>query len=326
MKTIDARGLPKFRLFAPGLLAAVLAIGACASHGARAAAQTSAPAPAVISHLRPVATPAYDSDRGIMRASTREAYEAAVADQHFAFEQFTYQSDGLTVGAYLFRPRETQARLPVVVFNRGGWVREDFGPETLVQARRFNEVGFIVIAPWLRGSNGTEGRDEMGGADLNDLMNIVAVIRALPDADPDRVFLLGESRGSMMTFQALRDGFPARAAVTYGSWGDLTAMIEAQPQAAAHIWPDLAQTRETLVARRSALQWIDRINAPVLLLHGAEDGDTPVEGARLIDAALERAGKTHELRIFDGAHHTLQEVAADRDAAAIAWLQRFDAR
>lgn len=324
MKTIDARGLPKFRLLTPALFAAVLAIGACASHSAPAAAQSAEQG--VISDLRAAETPAYDSDRGITRASSQEAYEAAVADQRFAYEQFTYQSDGLTVGAYLYRPRQAQGRLPVVVFNRGGWVREDFGPETLVQARRFNEAGFIVIAPWLRGSNGTEGRDEMGGADLHDLMNIIAVIRALPNADPDRVFLYGESRGSMMTFQALRDGFPARAAATYGSWGDLLPVVESQPRAAAAIWPDFEQNRAALIESRSALRWIDRINAPLLLMHGAEDGDAPVEGARLLDAALERAGKTHELRVFEGAHHNLFEVAAERDAAAIAWFQRFGAR
>jgi len=279
----------------------------------------------LVSEVRAAPTPAHDSDRGITRASSREAYEAAVADQRYAFEQFTYTSDGLAVGAYLYRPRRIEGRLPVVVFNRGGWVRQDFGAEHLVQARRFNEAGFVVIAPFLRGSNGTEGRDEMGGADLDDLMNIAAVIRSLPYADPDRVFLLGESRGSMMTFQALRDGFPARAAATYGSWGDLGVVVQAQPQAAARIFPDFEQNRETIIERRSALRWIERINAPVLLMHGADDGDAPVEGARRLDAAFAELGKTHELRIFEGARHTLSEVAAERDATAIAWFNRFGA-
>jgi dipeptidyl aminopeptidase/acylaminoacyl peptidase len=322
MAFIDARNLPRTTRAWPALCVAMLLVSSCAL-----AERTREPAPALlIDNLQAAPTPAYESDRGIMRASSREEYEAAVADQNFLFEQFTYQSDDLTVGAYLFRPRTIQGRLPVVVFNRGGWVRGDFGAETLVQARRFNAAGYIFIAPFLRGSNGTEGRDEMGGADLNDLMNIVPVIRSLPYADARRIFLYGESRGSMMGFQALRDGFPARAAASYGSWGDLSVVTAQQPQAAARIWPDFDQQRDALIESRSALRWIDRINAPVLLMHGSEDGDSPVAEARRLDAALEQAGKVHALRVFEGARHVLSEVAAERDAAAVAWFTQHDQR
>ena len=69
-----------------------------------------------------------------------------------------------------------------------------------------------------RGSEGAPGRDEMGGADLADLMNIRAVIASLPYADATNTFLYGESRGGMMVLQALRDGFEARAAATVGAF------------------------------------------------------------------------------------------------------------
>lgn len=46
----------------------------------------------------------------------------------------------------------------------------------------------------------------MGGADLNDLLRTAALAKELPSVDAGKLFLLGESRGGMMVFQALREG------------------------------------------------------------------------------------------------------------------------
>jgi hypothetical protein len=53
-------------------------------------------------------------------------------------EKVTYRSDGMLVYAY----------------------------------RRLAEAGYLVIAPMLRGSGGAGGHDEMGGADVNDILNV----------------------------------------------------------------------------------------------------------------------------------------------------------
>ena len=82
---------------------------------------------------------------------------------------------------------------------------------------RLTDAGFAVVAQMYRDSEGAPGRDELGGADLADLMNIQPVIAALPYADAGQMFLYGESKGGMMAPQALRDGFPARAAAVVGA-------------------------------------------------------------------------------------------------------------
>jgi dipeptidyl aminopeptidase/acylaminoacyl peptidase len=98
--------------------------------------------------LRPVTVPAFDAEPGLRWSSSREEYDAARADERYAFEQFTYESDGLTVGAYLYRPRNRSARLlPVIVSNRGSYTRPNgFAGEMLVMANRYGQAGFIVIA------------------------------------------------------------------------------------------------------------------------------------------------------------------------------------
>ena len=147
------------------------------------------------SRLPPVAVPTFESDRSLRWSASRDEYEAARADSRYALEQFTCTSDGLVVGAYLYRPKAAgNTRLPVVIFNRGSYTRpEGFAGEMLVLAHRYAEAGFLIVAPQYRGSNGWPGRDEMGGADLDNLMNIVPAVRRLEQADAGRLFLAGDS-------------------------------------------------------------------------------------------------------------------------------------
>lgn len=274
---------------------------------------------------RPVSLPAFASDPGLRWSSTAEEYEAALADGRFRMEEFTYRSDELTVGAYLYRPVEpVESPRPVIVYNRGSFTRPaGFAGEILVMARRYALGGFLVVAPHYRGSNGWAGRDEMGGADLHDLFNLVPELARIAHADATKVFLAGESRGGMMTYAALRDGFPARAAAVWGAFSDLAPLLESGPQAkyAPVIWPDLATRREEIIATRSAIRWAERIQAPLLILHGEADTDIPVDQAVKMDAELTRLGKVHALRVFPREGHRITGRAAERDAAVMAWFR-----
>jgi dipeptidyl aminopeptidase/acylaminoacyl peptidase len=275
-----------------------------------------------------VSIPAFDSDRSLAWSSSREEYEGARTDDRYVFEQFTYQSDGLTVGANLYRPRQRAPRpLPVIVYNRGSFTRPDgFVGEMLVMANRYARAGFIVVAPHYRGSNGWAGKDELGGADLADLMNVVAALDRIDGADPSRLFLAGESRGGMMVYQAIRDGFPARAAAVWGAFTDLDDVIAkspAQAKFAPQIWPDFDRDRQAIAERRSAIRWADRIRTPVLIMHGAADEDIPVSQSQRLAAELSRLGKTHKLLVFEGQSHRIGGRGAERDAAAIEWFRRF---
>jgi dipeptidyl aminopeptidase/acylaminoacyl peptidase len=278
--------------------------------------------------MQPVTVPSFDAEPGIQWSSSREEYEAARADGRYAFEQFTYESNGLTVGAYLYRLRNQRALpLPVIVYNRGSYTRRaGFAGEMLVMANRYARAGFVVVAPHYRGSNGWEGRDEMGGADLADLMNIVPALARIAGADTSRVYLAGESRGGMMVYQALRDGFPARAAAVWGAFTDLDALLapgSQQAKIAPQIWPDFDQNREAIVERRSAIRWADRIRTPVLIMHGTADADVPFEHSQRMAAELKRIGRTHRVLLFEGQQHRIGGRGADRDAAAIEWFRRF---
>ena len=255
----------------------------------------------------------------------RTVYERARTDARFELLKLTYRSEDLPVVAFVYRAKATGDKRPVVVYNRGSYVRQNAAQELLVPFHRLADAGFVVVAPMYRGSEGAPGRDELGGADLADLMNIRAVIASLPYADAANVFLYGESRGGMMVLQALRDGFEVRAAATVGAFTDLDAYLKEDPQAAAmssKILPGFEANRDAHVERRSAIRWADRISAPLLIMHGGSDTSVSPSHALQLGTALQRTGKPYELVIVAGARHVMDPFAAERDERAIRWFRR----
>jgi dipeptidyl aminopeptidase/acylaminoacyl peptidase len=286
------------------------------------AATLLAAAPVAAQQAEPVALPAYAAVKGLNHYADAATYAAAADDKRFRMERIAYQSDGITVYAYVYRPAKAGAARPTIVFNRGSWTWPSFAAEMLPMAHRMAEKGYVVVAPMYRGSGGAAGRDEMGGADLDDLFNLLPALRAMPFVDPAYLYLYGESRGGMMVYQALRDGFPAKAAAVYGGFTDLDSLLgDAQwAKAGEAIWPDLSTHRAAIVERRSALHWPEKISAPILIMQGGEDKSiNPVQSLKMAEA-LSALGKPYELIIMAGEGHVLTGRAVERDDRTARWF------
>lgn len=261
----------------------------------------------------------------VERYSTKDEYLAA-CDGRNILEKIRYRSDGLAVVAYFYHPKKSAAsKSPVIVFNRGSHVRGDIAPELVTMFDRLTKAGFSVVAPMYRGSDGGEGRDDMGGADLNDLMNIVPVLNQLETLDTKNVFLYGESRGGMMVFQAIREGFPARAAATFGAFTDLGEITSSTQGAATAkaIWPDFEERRHEIISRRSAINWPERLSIPLLLMHGSSDGGLSPSHTLLLAGQLARLKKEFGVIVFPGGNHVLHEHRVERDRQAVEFFRRY---
>jgi dipeptidyl aminopeptidase/acylaminoacyl peptidase len=261
----------------------------------------------------------------VEKYETQDEYVTA-CNSNYVLEKIRYRSDGLGVIAYFYHPKKSEGtKRPVIVFNRGSYVRGDIVPELLPMFHRLGQAGFAVVAPMYRGSDGGEGRDEMGGADLNDLLNITSVLGQLEGLDTRNVFLYGESRGGMMVFQAIRDGFPARAAATFGAFTELGEITSSEQGAATAkaIWPDFAQRREELISRRSAIQWAERLSLPLLLMHGSADSGLPPTQTLRLATELAKAQKEFGVIVFPGGNHTLRQYKVERDRQAVEFFRRY---
>ena len=269
----------------------------------------------------------FEAVKGLEKLFNKAEYETALNDERFQMESVKYLSDGITVSALLYGPKKPATKLPVIIFNRGGYIRGDIGHELLPMFHRFAAEGFIVIAPMYRASDGAAGKDEVGGEELHDLMNVVPLLSSIGDADTSNLFLYGESRGGMMVFQAIRDGFPANAAATFGGFTDFGALVAADPKLydplIKAIWTDFDAKKEEISKRRSAMAWPEKINIPIFLMHGGDDRSVDPQQTLSFAQSLQELKKPYELHIYHGDGHTLSKNQKDRDARAAAWFKTY---
>jgi dipeptidyl aminopeptidase/acylaminoacyl peptidase len=276
--------------------------------------------------VKPYSPPAYEQAPGLSKRVAKPEYDAALGDDRFTLEKLQYNSDGLAVTAYLYRPRKAGGKLPLIIYNRGGYLEPTLPPELLPQFHRLVLAGFVVLAPMYRQSDGAAGIDQVGGDDLDDVLNLRPLLPGLPGVDDTQVFLLGESRGGMMVYQALREGFPAQAAAVYGAFTDFKQLTDAQPQLygplLTKLFPDYAQQQSEIIRRRSATAWADKINVPILIMQGTNDKSvSPMQSLKLAEK-LQELGKPYELVMVDGENHTLSHDAVQRDALVTAWFRQ----
>jgi dipeptidyl aminopeptidase/acylaminoacyl peptidase len=264
----------------------------------------------------------------IRDVTSKEEYERAIRDTNFEFQRLKYMSDGLRVTAYLYKPtRLSDRKLPAIIFNRGSLIVGDIAPELVSSFHRLASEGFVVLAPLYRQSDGGEGRDEMGGNDVNDLMNTVALAKSLGFIDVNNLFLYGESRGGVMTFLAIKKKFPANAAAVYGAFTDLEALIKERPevyrpQMLKQIWPDFDSRKDEIYRSRSASYWPDSLDLPLLIMHGGADWSVNPSHSLTIAQKLQSLGKTYELIVYAGDGHRLARNQEDRDRRAVAWFRK----
>ncbi len=265
----------------------------------------------------------------VERYADKASYDRAVADANYALEKLKYTSDALKVTAYLYRPKRVENRkYPAIIFNRGSAVRQDIAPELISFFHRLAAEGFVVLAPMLRQSDGGEGRDELGGADVNDLMNILPVAKSFGFVDMNNLFMYGESRGGMMTYQALRRKFPVNAAAVFGAFTDLQGLANSHPKQYTpalfqQLWPDYETRKTELFETRSAIFWADELTVPLLLMHGGADQSVDPEQTLNLAQRLQKLGRVYELIVYAGDGHVLSNNQEDRDRRATSWFKRF---
>jgi len=266
------------------------------------------------------------------RFYTKDEYESARNSESIECLKIQYISDGLKVVGFIVKPRNTVGkRYPVIIFNRGGLL--DIGKidtPNILDFYVLAQNGFVVLASQYRGNDGGEGREELGGADVNDVTNLLPLAASLPYADARNVFFYGHSRGGMMTLLALKRGAVVNAAAVVGAVFDLEGALEHIKQQAPGIAdlatkliPDYTKRSTAALSERSAINWPEKSNVPLLIIHGGGDDEVPVSQALAYAMKLSGLHKPYELVVYDGDNHEAMNNRRDRDARLVAWFRRF---
>jgi dipeptidyl aminopeptidase/acylaminoacyl peptidase len=220
--------------------------------------------------------------------------------------------------------------LPCVIFNRGG-NRESGALSDEQAARVLGKIaswGYVVAASQYRGNAGGEGREEFGGADVNDVLNLIPLLESLPRADATRIGMFGWSRGGMMTYIALARTDRIAAAIVGAGIVDLFDGIERQPkmeEVYSELIPNYADDKERALAARSAIRWPEKLskNTPILLLHGSADSRVHPTQALRMALALYESEHPFRFVFFEGGGHGLTEYQEEVDRLVKDWLDHY---
>jgi carboxymethylenebutenolidase len=221
-------------------------------------------------------------------------------------ETVTFKSGDESASGYLATPG-TKGRHPALVEIHEWWGLNDWVRE---QARDYAEHGYVALAVDLyRGKSATtpdEAHELMRGLPqdraVRDMDAAFQYLAARPDVRPDKIGSIGWCMGGGLSLQlAIHEPKLAACVVNYGA-------MPTDPG-------DIA-----------------KISAPVLGNFGADDRGISPDAVHAFEAAMKAAGKTIDVKIYDGAGHGFQnstnkdgyrpDATKDAQARILAFLEK----
>jgi dipeptidyl aminopeptidase/acylaminoacyl peptidase len=242
--------------------------------------------------------------------------------------------DGQQVPAWLFVPKnlDRSKKHPVVVWIHGDGVNQNYDgwhvQRNYAVYYSFHQYllqkGYIVIAPEYRGSIGY-GRAwregvymDVGGKDAKDAWMVANYLKTLPYVDSERIGVWGLSYGGFFTLIAVTDQPKLfRAAVDVAGVVDY-AMYYEDPYHGGWTASRIGTPEQhpDVYANASPLSHIDRLERPLLVLHGTADVNVPyLHSVRLLDEVMKK-GKSGLVTFmtYPGEFHYFTREHVLRDA------------
>lgn len=225
--------------------------------------------------------------------------------------------DGLEIPAYLSLPKgkENQKGLPTIIMPHGGPQARD--------VRRFDywvqfltTRGYAVLQMNYRGSTGygigyqSRGRHEWGGKMLDDINDGARWMISEGYADPARICIMGGSYGGYAALQAVvKEQDIYKCSISFAPVTDMSMF-------AAHRRNFVGKERYLNYIRNDDLSFsdvspysnMDKINIPVLLMHGTKDRSVRYkQGKKFAKRMKSKKKDIHFITFEDGDHYLSNE-------------------
>jgi dipeptidyl aminopeptidase/acylaminoacyl peptidase len=236
--------------------------------------------------------------------------------------RITYEAaDGLEIPAYLTLPAGKPAtKLPLIVLPHGGpGARDTADFDWWTQA--LASQGYAVLRPNYRGSTTTQsfqnaGYGEWGRKMQTDLSDGVRYLAKRGTIDPARVCIVGASYGGYAALAGVTlDPGIYRCAVSVAGVSDLKRMLAWEKSkeyggdhTGTRFWNRYMGVKgpdDPVLDTISPIKHIDRVNVPVLLIHGKDDTIVDYEQSEVMLKALKKANKPVELVTLKKEDHWL---------------------
>lgn len=191
--------------------------------------------------------------------------------------------------------------------------------------------GFAVLAPSFRGEGESEGPKDVGKGDVADTLRAAEVLQGAAPAAGEKIGIWGNSRGGLVTLLAIEQSRQFAAAVVTASIVSIRDLYNVfhrrNDPALSWFLKALGGTPEERPGaydEREPLRFIQRIECPLLGLHGDADTVIPVEAAHRLLHELQGRGKhPYEVKTFPGAGHRFVLEDTPTGKAARERIARF---
>jgi carboxymethylenebutenolidase len=200
-----------------------------------------------------------------------------------------FQSDGKPVGEHHCVPAG-DGPFPAVIILHGSGPR-DFGTEDYeAMCSKLADSGYYAEFIEYYSQTDAVSPGDLDGMHrsypiwLNEIHSGVAALKKSPTVGSGKIGKVGMMGFSLGAFLAVDYG------ATYPD--DVSAIVEYYGGLSPELYPRAAML------------------PPVLIIHGDIDRVVPVQQARDLDAALTKAGRPHEMKIYPGAEHAFNFPAA----------------
>ena len=240
--------------------------------------------------------------------------------------------DGLELTAWLYRPRGQNGPGPMVLSFHGGPEGQE-RPSFRSDYQALLTRGIAVLAPNVRGSSGFGKRFvnlDNGALRKDGVRDIEAcveyVVKAVV-ADKRRIGIMGGSYGGYMVMAGLTrypDLFAAGADL-FGVVNFATFFAHTEPWMAAISKVEYGdpETQADLLRELSPIHDVERVKAPTIVLHGANDTNVPVVEAEQVVDSLKKRGVPVEYVLFPDEGHGWRKTP-NRIRSTVSIVRWFD--
>ena len=143
---------------------------------------------------------------------------------------------------------------------------------------------------------------------MNDVLKLIDFCEEFAFVDMEQIYMMGVSRGGMMTYMAVREDSRIKKAVVISGLSD-AFMAYATRTDMQEVFKELVgetpKSNPEEYQKRSAVYWAEEIKCPILIIHSKLDERVSFEQAEKMVEALEEAGKEYKFISYEDDVHGL---------------------
>ena len=225
----------------------------------------------------------------------------------------SYLSDGLKIYGRMNVP-VGQGSFPVIVLNHGYFNQSSFtsGEGTQTMADILAKNGYLTLASDYRGFGKSEN-DSQGSRGHNpnyaiDVLNLIASVKNVDKADPNRIGMWGHSMGGEVSIRTAEVSDKVKAIVL---WAPTSTNISENAAFYGRGQHGSSPSPSHGIEETSPDNDLRYINAPISLHQGLSDTEVNPEWSKELNEALKEEDKTVEYFEYEGQDHNFRNLGWD---------------